>query len=58
MGEGAGLTSELLDLGECSLDGLWVLEFDELTTSVDQILRQIVKPRANLGGGGPPGRAD
>jgi hypothetical protein len=58
MGQDAGLITELIDIGEYSLDRLWTLEFDELATSVDQILRQIARPRANLGGGGPPGRAD
>nr|WP_221381414.1 hypothetical protein [Actinoplanes polyasparticus] len=30
----------------------------ELAEAVQVVLRQVARPRANLGGAGPPGRAD
>jgi len=52
------LLTELLDVSELSLDDLFALRHDDLTNAVETVLREVVRPRANLGGTGPPGRAD
>lgn len=52
------LETELLELGDCSLSELLAIRDDDIIDQVEIILRQIVRPRANLGGAGPPGRAD
>jgi len=50
--------TELLDVSELSLGDLFALEHDDLTITVETVLKQVARPRANLGGAGPPGRAD
>lgn len=44
------------DLTGMSLRDLW--KSKDLDEQVAVVLAQVEKPRANLGGGGPPGRAD
>jgi hypothetical protein len=51
-------STELLDVSELPLAELLSLQHDDLTNTVETVLKQVVRPRANLGGGGPPGRAD
>jgi hypothetical protein len=50
--------TKLLDVSELSLSDLFALDHDDLTTTVETVLKQVARPRANLGGAGPPGRAD
>jgi FXSXX-COOH protein len=52
------LETELIDLTDCSLDELRTLDDDDLQFAVQRVLRQVEKPRTNLGSSGPPGRAD
>lgn len=47
------VVSELPDLGELTLKELRTVILDRL-----RVLKQIEKPRTNLGGTAPPGRAD
>ena len=51
-------TTEMLDLSDCSLHELLTIRDDDLAITVERVLRQVERPRANLGGSGPPGRAD
>ncbi len=50
--------TELISLAGCSLGDIRTDESQELTEAVRVVLNQVERPRANLGGGGPPGRAD
>jgi hypothetical protein len=50
------LTTELPDLTGCSLRELRIGM--DVSDAVARVLRQIERPRANIGGSGPPGRAD
>ncbi|MET0496153.1 MAG: hypothetical protein ABW000_23755 [Actinoplanes sp.] len=52
------LTTELIDLGDCTLNELRMHQGKDLTEAVRIVLRQVERPRANLGSSGPPGRAD
>jgi hypothetical protein len=48
----------LVDLRQITLDELRTAASAQLATSTERILAQIERPRVNLGGAGPPGRAD
>lgn len=49
----------LADVADMALSELFSDDMNgELASSVEAILEQVAKPRANLGGAGPPGRAD
>jgi hypothetical protein len=50
--------TELVDLSEVSLGGLRASDPELLNRSVSRLLRQIARPRLNLGTSGPPGRVD
>ena len=50
--------TELLDLSEVFLSTLNLLDPAAVLPSVHRILAQVDRPRANLGGSGPPGRVD
>ena len=52
------LTTELLDLSNCFLSELWTRRGKDISDAVQLVLRQVERPRANLGSSGPPGRAD
>jgi hypothetical protein len=52
------LTTELLDLSDCSLRELRMCQGKDLSEAVQLVLHQVERPRANLGSSGPPGRAD
>jgi hypothetical protein len=54
----AGTETELISLVGYSLSDLRTDQSRELAEAVRVLLRQVERPRANLGGGGPPGRAD
>ncbi len=48
----------LADVSDVPLTQLLTLADEALTASTDAVLKQVERPRANLGGSGPPGRAD
>ena len=50
--------TELVDLSKVSLGGLRASDPKLLSRSVSRLLRQVARPRLNLGGSGPPGRVD
>jgi hypothetical protein len=50
--------TELVDLSEVSLRRLRANDPKLLSRSLSRLLRQIARPRLNLGGAGPPGRVD
>jgi hypothetical protein len=52
------MTTEMLDLNTYSLSDLYALESQVLMDAATIVLRQVERPRANLGGSAPPGRAD
>jgi hypothetical protein len=52
------LLTEVIDLSEYSLRELRKHQSDELRLMIQRVIRQVERPRANLGGTGPPGRAD
>jgi len=54
--EPSHLQTKLPDLSDVPLSALRDLQF--LDGELESILQQIAKPRFNLGGAGPPGRAD
>lgn len=49
---------DLVSLAGYTLSELRTDRSPELLEAVQQVLRQVERPRANLGGSGPPGRAD
>jgi hypothetical protein len=55
MGKKEALFTGLVDLTEWSLSDL---RYADTEVDVSRVLKQIEKPRTNLGGGAPPGRAD
>jgi hypothetical protein len=55
---GGSVETELLDLSEVSLSVLRQIDDAVLSSSVRRIMTQVDRPRANLGGSGPPGRVD
>jgi hypothetical protein len=52
------LESDMIDLTKFSLADLRSWDLDLLAPSLDRLLRQVCRPRGNLGGTDPPGRAD
>lgn len=48
----------MVSLAGYSLGDLRTDRSHELAEAVQVVLRQVERPRANLGGQGPPGRAD
>lgn len=54
----AEMPTELISLDGYSLGDLRADQSRELAEAVRVVLRQVARPRANLGGSGPPGRAD
>ncbi|MCM4082843.1 hypothetical protein [Paractinoplanes hotanensis] len=54
----ADTQTEMIDLAGYSLGDLRNDRSHELAEAVRVVLRQVARPRANLGGGSPPGRAD
>ena len=48
----------MISLDGYSLGDLRTDRSRELAEAVQVVLRQVARPRANLGGSGPPGRAD
>jgi hypothetical protein len=53
-----GVGGELVDLSNVSLAELRKTVSRSLDESTERVLRQAERPRMNLGGAGPPGRAD
>jgi hypothetical protein len=52
------METELVSLAGYSLADVRSDRSRALADAVQVVLRQVERPRANLGGGGPPGRAD
>ncbi len=52
------IPTELISLAGYSLGDLRTDRSRELAEATRVVLRQVARPRANLGGSGPPGRAD
>jgi hypothetical protein len=55
------METDLPDLTGMSLEALGELRLEqsaELAAAVEAVLHQVERPRANMGGSGPPGRAD
>jgi hypothetical protein len=50
--------TDLVDLSDISLSTLHLCDRVALSRSVERLLTQVDRPRANLGGNGPPGRVD
>jgi hypothetical protein len=50
--------TELMSLTDWSLEDLRADQSESLAEAVQMVLHQVERPRANLGGAGPPGRAD
>ena len=55
---GASAETELISLARYSLGDLRKDRSRQLADAVQIVLHQVARPRANLGGAGPPGRAD
>lgn len=54
----AELDTELIDLTEYSVSDILDVSEHQLAPYLDRTILQVERPRANLGGSGPPGRAD
>jgi len=52
------ISTELISLAGYNLGELRADGSRALADAVQAVLRQVERPRANLGGAGPPGRAD
>lgn len=52
------IQTELVSLAGYLLGDLRTDSSQALADAVQSVLLQVERPRANLGGGGPPGRAD
>ncbi len=52
------VTTRMIDLGDCSFEELRKHSSPELDGAIEQVLRQVERPRVNLGASGPPGRVD
>jgi hypothetical protein len=50
--------TDLIDLSRLSLAMLYRCDKSVLEDSEKTLLKQVDRPRANLGGSGPPGRVD
>jgi hypothetical protein len=55
---GEATETEMVSLTGFSLRDLRADRSPELVEAVRLVLRQVERPRVNLGGNGPPGRAD
>lgn len=53
-----GLRTEMVDVLDIPINNLSSLSDEELKHAFELVLRQVSKPRANLGSSGPPGRVD
>ena len=58
MDTAVGIQALLVDLDDVGLDGLRTRNTDALEPYVRNLFRQVERPRANLGGTGPPARRD
>jgi hypothetical protein len=58
MGDAAGMETQLADLSGLNIEEIKGLRRDRLAPFLESTLRQIERPRVNLGGSAPPGRAD
>ena len=54
----ADVETDLIDLSRLSLAMLHRCSRSALADSVETLLKQVDRPRSNLGGAGPPGRVD
>jgi hypothetical protein len=54
----AEMQTELISLDGYSLGDLRTDQSRELADAMGRVLHEVTRPRANLGGSGPPGRAD
>ncbi|GAA2669009.1 MULTISPECIES: hypothetical protein [Actinoplanes] len=52
------IETDMVSLAGYSLSDLRADQSRELADAVRSVLKQVERPRANLGGSGPPGRAD
>lgn len=50
--------TEMIDLTAISISALRTCDEAELALSMRRVLVQTMRPRANIGGTGPPGRVD
>jgi len=55
---GEVVETDMLDLVGYSLSDLRACRGRDVDNAVRLVLRQVERPRANLGSSGPPGRAD
>jgi hypothetical protein len=53
-----GVEAALIDLSELTIMALRTCDEDVLAPSIQRVLAQIERPRVNISGSGPPGRAD
>ena len=58
MGDATGFETQLADLTGLTIEEVKGLRRDKLAPFLETALRQVERPRVNLGGSGPPGRAD
>jgi hypothetical protein len=52
------IVTQLADLSGLTIDDVQRLSRGRLADHVENTLRQVERPRVNLGGSAPPGRAD
>jgi hypothetical protein len=52
------IETDLIDLADCMVDEIRGMPPERLAPYTEKALRQVERPRLNLGGTGPPGRAD
>jgi hypothetical protein len=55
--DGSEINTALVDLRHVSLDDVR-RDFEAFQDAVDVLLQQVERPRFNIGGTSPPGRAD
>lgn len=53
-----GVETQLADLTGLTVEEVRAIRRDRLAPFMESTLRQVERPRANLGGSSPPGRAD
>jgi hypothetical protein len=54
----ADIETHLVDLQDMPLDALRNCDPKQFSPYLERLLRQVTRPRYNLGGAGPPGRVD